>query len=212
MSSSTTTSSSSVKSWTSSALNKSESVLSKLLEGFSSKYFYNIVLVGLILYAPLAAPKLSPSFSGLFNNYIVKLIYVFLLAYLVSNRNIKVAIVSSIVLVLGMFVLKRFDSKEGFDGDASETAKNSVEPAETRKVTFAEEDNMTQVTGIESDLSNISAEASHSDTLQPAKLAAAENIAMAQGPSEEVIDVCGSRLSKDGYTGYAETNDSLAEY
>ncbi len=199
----------SLKSLSSSALNKTDSVLSKWLKGFSNQYLFNIVLIVLILYAPVAAPKLGKSFSGLLNNYIVKIVYVFFLAYLLSNRNIKVAVVTSLIIVIGMFLLKRFESNENF---ADVEAEQSQEQPVQRKVTFAEEaQDLTQVSGYQMDLGNIPAEATHDDALKPLKVNT-QNIEVAQGPMEEVIDVCGSRLSKDGYSGYAETDESLGGF
>jgi hypothetical protein len=201
----------SLKSWSSSALDKTDTVLSKWLKGFSNQYLFNIILIVLILYAPIAAPKLDKSIAGVLNNYIVKIVYVFFLAYLLSNRNIKVAVVTSLIIVVGMFLLKRFDTNENFADVQTEQVKEQEKPVE-RRVKFADqEQDISQVSGIQMDLGNIPAEATHDDALKPLKTNT-ENIKVAQGPMEEVIDVCGSRLSKDGYSGYAETDVSLGDF
>ena len=96
-------------------LQNTESVISKGMGVFEkNSYLKNIVLVLLILYAPLAAPMVGKTVVGLLNNYAVKFVYIFVLAYLLSN-NIKVSFLTSIVLVLGIYVLKKL-SQENMEG------------------------------------------------------------------------------------------------
>jgi hypothetical protein len=87
---------------TESALNTGMSVFNK------NNYVKNLVLVLLILYAPLAAPMVGKSIATILNNYAVKLIYVFVLTYLLSN-SVRVSILTSIVIVLGIYLLKKFN-------------------------------------------------------------------------------------------------------
>ena len=104
------------------ALNKTESLLSKPMSIFGNNYVKNIALVILLLYAPSAAPIISPAVEVLLHNYAIKLIYVFVLAYLLSG-SIRVSVLTSVVIVLGIFLLKKIGS-EHFEGNIKKVVKN----------------------------------------------------------------------------------------
>jgi hypothetical protein len=92
---------------------------------FGNNYVKNIALVILLLYAPAAAPVISPAFGILLQNYAIKLIYVFVLAYLLSG-SIRVSVVTAVVIVLGIFLLKKFRS-EHFEGNVEKVVRNQKE-------------------------------------------------------------------------------------
>ncbi len=233
----------SVKSFSASALDKTDKVLTSALRVFSNNYLYTVVLVLLILYAPAAAPMLSKSVAGILGNYAVKFIYVFLLAYLLS-KSVKISLVTTVVIVVGIFVLKKFGNNENFDGSGSDVSgvsivdklqgkvevnemKEEQEEQEEEEEEYDEDSELQQepvvnrqevikpVMQVEADtkgpvaadlLTNVNAEADHKDTLKP--LVPKE---IAQAVTEaDVIDVCGSRLNKDGYTGFDERPDNYA--
>jgi hypothetical protein len=165
----------SLKNFSNKALTTSESFLSKSMSVFGNKYLKNFALVLLLLYAPAAAPSISPAVAGLLQNYAIKLIYVFVFAYLLSE-SIRVSIVTSVVIVLGIFLLKKFGS-EHFEGEIIENNNLKEIPSEPvinraeltkAKLTKAE---CNVAENIEANaLNNITeynAMANHSDALQP---------------------------------------------
>ena len=112
----------SLKSFSAKAFNTTESLLSKPMSVFGNNYLKNIALVILLLYAPAAAPTISPAVELLLHNYAIKLIYVFVLAYLLSG-SVRVSVVSAVVIVLGIFLLKKF-GLEHFEGNLKKVVKN----------------------------------------------------------------------------------------
>lgn len=112
----------SLRSFPGKALSTTESLLTKPMSVFGNNYLKNIALVVLLLYAPAAAPAISPAVGSLLQNYAIKLIYVFVLAYLLSG-SIRVSVVTSVVIVLGIFLLKKFRS-EHFEGNVEKVVEN----------------------------------------------------------------------------------------
>lgn len=221
----------SVKSFSASALDKTDKVLTKSLSFLSNNYLYTAILVLLILYAPAAAPMLSRSMAGLLGNYAVKFIYVFLLSYLLS-KSVKVSLVTTVVIVVGIFVLKKFGNNENFDGSGSDMSDSDmssvVSEKKMQKVEVQEdielpsepvvdrEEAIKPVKQVEAEgkvpvaadlLSNVHADADHVDTLKPLVQEVKKEVKATEG---DVIDVCGSRLNKDGYSGFDQTPDNYA--
>jgi len=193
---------SSVRSLTNKALDTTDRVLTKQLGIFSNSYLNNVVLVALILYAPAAAPMLNASLVKFFGNYAVKLVYVFLLAYLLA-RSVKVALLTSVIVVVGAYLLKKIGGAEHFTQaeaeqehelpkepviDRAALQKPASQQVETNKLTAA------------NDVDHPHADADHSNSLQTDN----RTQQLTQPSSDDVIDVCGSRLSSDGYSGYDE--------
>ena len=104
---------SSITTTTSNLLSSAESTVDSTLKKLSNNYVSTLLLVVLIAYAPLAAPKLHPHLVGILGNYAVKFVWLFLLAYLMS-KNVKVSVVASLVVVLVAIILKKLHL-EGFD-------------------------------------------------------------------------------------------------
>lgn len=226
----------SVKSISMQALDKTDQVLTRSLGFLSNSYIYNIVLILLILYAPVAAPMIGNSLAGLFGNYAVKFVYVFLLAYLLS-KSVKVALLTSVVIVVGIFILKKFNYSEHLDASdimsegvnvkkveedsqysqdsSSEQELSNYEGSKKVEIVSApayvvptqEEILSTQdnVSGpVAADITNqILADATYENTLPPPvkKVNLEESV---KSSPEDIINVCGSRLSADGYTGFDE--------
>ncbi len=219
----------SVKSFSMSALDKTDKVLTKSLSFLSNNYLYTVILVLLILYAPAAAPMLSRSMAGLLGNYAIKFIYVFLLAYLLS-KSVKVSIVTTVVIVIGIFVLKKFGNNENFDGSGSDVLGSDVSGVQlVQKIELQEDVELPQEPVVDREqaikpvkevsvegkvpvaadlLTNVHADAEHVDTLKP--LVPEENKEIKAATEADVIDVCGSRLNKDGYTGFDQNPDNFA--
>jgi len=112
----------SLKYYSSKTLNTTESFLTKSMSVFGNNYVKNIALVVLLLYAPAAAPAIGPAVGALLQNYAIKLIYVFVLAYLLSG-SIRVSVLTAVVIILGIFLLKKFRS-EHFEGNMKNEKKH----------------------------------------------------------------------------------------
>lgn len=220
----------SIKSFSVSALDKTDQVLTKSLSFLSNNYLYTVILVLLILYAPAAAPMLSKSMAGLLGNYAVKFIYIFLLAYLLS-KSVKVSLVTTVAIVVGIFVLKKFSNNEHFDGTGSDASGTDIsgtqipqeiklqqielpqEPVIDReqvvKTVMETVEKVTAPVPVGVDLlSNVQADANYVDTLKP--LVVEEKKEIITVNDSDVINVCGSKLSKDGYSGFDEHSDNFA--
>ena len=128
----TTLSASSVINTVSSSLSSAESTVEKSLSLLSNKYINNLLLVLLVAYLPYAAPSIGKSMVGILNNYAVKFIYIFLIAYVLSKNmstkgSVKVATVTALIIVLGVLILKNMDGSEHLDNvsnQESEQPKN----------------------------------------------------------------------------------------
>jgi hypothetical protein len=222
-----------VKSFSISALDKTDQVLTKSLGFLSNNYLYTVILVLLILYAPAAAPMLSRSMAGLLGNYAVKFIYVFLLSYLLS-KSVKVSLVTTVAIVVGIFVLKKFNNDEHFDGSGSDVDETDLSETDLSETDLSETDlSGTDLSGtvqnivlpqepvidreqiikpvvedvdkvpVAADLlSNVHADATHVDTLKPLVIEEKKEVVVNE---TDIINVCGSRLSKDGYSGFDKT-------
>jgi hypothetical protein len=104
---------SSITTTTSNLLSSAESTVDSTLKKLSNNYVSTLLLVVLIAYAPLAAPKLHPHLVGILGNYAVKFVWLFLLAYLLS-KNVRVSVLVGLVVVLTAIILKKLHL-EGFD-------------------------------------------------------------------------------------------------
>jgi len=251
----------SIKTMSENALNSTDMLLTRSLGFLSNNYLYSIVLVFLILYAPIAAPKLGPSILGLFGNYAVKFLYIFLLSYLLS-KSVKVAIATSIVLVIGTLILKKLNQENFADSEeiqseqvhaeqvhaeqvhaeqvhaeqvhaeqvhaeqvhaervhaervhaeqvrAEQVHAEQVHAEQERRVSFKlpQESVADEVNPVAAEANTAFANAEHTDTLKPIQLSKISTEEESQLSSEDVIDVCGSRLSSDGYSGYDKLKD-----
>jgi hypothetical protein len=92
----------------------SESPLNKLFKDVSSN---STVMVGsvfsllLILYASVAAPKLPKKVAEFFDNSLVKLLYMFMIAYL-ATKNPALSLIVSVILLLTIQTLSTYDTAE----------------------------------------------------------------------------------------------------
>jgi hypothetical protein len=84
-----------------SGLNDTETsnLSSSLTDLGNNKIFNSVIVIILVLYVTLAAPKLPKSIASIFDWTIVKLLYIFLIGYLAS-RNPAVSLIVAIVLLV----------------------------------------------------------------------------------------------------------------
>jgi hypothetical protein len=181
------------------ALKTTEVFLEKPMSVFGNSFLKNLVLVLLILYAPAAAPMLSQGVVHLLGNYAVKLVYIFVLAYLLSG-SIRVGVVTSVVIVLGIFLLKKFrhESLENVKLDVS-VKEMPTEPVVDRLQLTKSEcgvagnveanplDNITQYNAM----------ASHEDSLKPQLLEDMEPV---------------TKATLEDYVGYDESEGTQSNF
>jgi hypothetical protein len=94
----------------------------------SNKIMNSVVAIFLILYAVLAAPKLPKSVAKVFDYTLVKLVYMFLIAYL-ATKNPSVAIISAATLLITIQTLSSYDTA---DKIVDAVQSNNVVAVETR--------------------------------------------------------------------------------
>lgn len=114
MASTESSSASSVYNSVKSTLLTTEASLEKGLSVLSNKYVNTALIVLLVGYLPYAVPSIGKSMVGILNNYAVKFIYVFVLAYVLS-KSVKVATLTSLIIVLGILILKNLSHSEPLD-------------------------------------------------------------------------------------------------
>merc|ERR1712188_184251 len=79
----------------------SRQVDSFLRSVYSNKTANAVIGLFLVLYASLAAPKLPRSVAKIFGNKVFKMVFLFLVAYM-SSRNVSVAIIAAVALIISM--------------------------------------------------------------------------------------------------------------
>lgn len=77
----------------------------------NNKILSSILAMFLVLYAAMAAPKLPKNIVKMFDNVVVKLVYMFLMAYLVS-KNPSVAIISAVGLLITIQTLSYYEASD----------------------------------------------------------------------------------------------------
>lgn len=92
----------------------SRSVESKLKECLANPYIMSVLKISLALYAAQLAPRLPDVVTKVFSNTVVKIFTVAIIAYL-ANVDFQLAIIISIVFVLGSNVLSGRSFSESYD-------------------------------------------------------------------------------------------------
>lgn len=85
---------------------KFDETVKSSLSFLDNKYASAILALVLILYASMAAPKLSPSIAKLFDSNWVKLLFFFLIAFY-SKKDPTVAIIAAIAVLVSLQTLSR---------------------------------------------------------------------------------------------------------
>lgn len=202
-----TTSSSTLDSLKSSSMNllsSAESTVSKSLKVFSNNYLSTLFLVILVSYAPLAAPSLSKSIADILNNYAVKFIYIYLLAFLLS-KSVRVATLTSLIIVVGMLLIKKLHGSENMESVSSKS-KTETEAKSHQEAVQPKKGILSKIL----DLGNV-ASADHSDVMQPKEspvTVAKQEMEAHLGRKlndDEVMSVCADKYDGD-VTGYDESD------
>ncbi len=79
---------------------------------FTDKISGSIISLIIVLYAGLAAPKLPKSIANLFKSRIFKIIILSFIAY-TSSKNVSIAIISTVALVISMQTLSKHEETNG---------------------------------------------------------------------------------------------------
>lgn len=197
-----------------------ESTVEKALNVFSNKYVRSLVLVALLAYAPFAAPKLPPSVVSIMGNYAVKFVYLFVLAYLLSN-SVKIATVSALTITLVAVLLKKLqlenfagenvDAKCGavmkvknlqMDNDSNNPLVTVRRTGETVTVPLTEND----VANGHQDRNQNAGHATHTETLHPGHVQIVKKTTVTD-PTED--QKCGGDVHGEApYTGFDEFVES----
>ena len=91
-----------------------QKIINDLLAQLENKYVGTIVSLFLVLYGGLARPELPEFIKQLLGNDIVRVLYVFLLAYL-AEKNVQVALVCAVVFMVLNGLWADAEVKEAFE-------------------------------------------------------------------------------------------------
>jgi len=136
-------SSSSINSIKSSLFTAEQSIEKGLAELLKNKYVKPLLTVLLLAYLPIAAPSIGSAMVGVLNNYAVKFVYIFLLAYILSN-SVKASLLTSVVIVIGILVIKKMSS-ENFESVSQGHKKKNLLAALLNNVQSAQKINTSAV-------------------------------------------------------------------
>lgn len=124
-----------------------QKIINDLLAQLENKYVGTIVSLFLVLYGGLARPELPEFVKQLLGNDIVRVLYVFLLAYL-AEKNVQVALVCAVVFMVlnGLWadaeVKEAFESldEEDYEDEEEEPDMGDVETFEDEEEEFYDDD------------------------------------------------------------------------
>uniref|UniRef100_A0A6C0E8X5 Uncharacterized protein n=1 Tax=viral metagenome TaxID=1070528 RepID=A0A6C0E8X5_9ZZZZ len=109
-----------------SLINSFDKTMKEYLKVFDDKYVSAGATLFLIVYASYAAARLPSNLSRLFDNLLVKLFMFFMLIYILQ-KDVKVALVSSVAVMVVLMALNSFKTNEMMDGDLSGEEHQSEE-------------------------------------------------------------------------------------
>jgi len=117
-----------------------QKIINDLLAQLENKYVGTIVSLFLVLYGGLARPELPEFIKQLLGNDIVRVLYVFLLAYL-AEKNVQVALVCAVVFMVLNGLWADAEVKEAFESLDEEDYEDEEEEPDMGDVeTFEDED------------------------------------------------------------------------
>lgn len=117
-----------------------QKIINDLLAQLENKYVGTIVSLFLVLYGGLARPELPEFVKQLLGNDIVRVLYVFLLAYL-AEKNVQVALVCAVVFMVLNGLWADAEVKEAFESLDEEDYEDEEEEPDMGDVeTFEDEE------------------------------------------------------------------------
>jgi len=115
-----------------------QKIINDALAALENKYIGTIVSLFLVLYGGLARPELPSFVKNLLANDIVRVLYVFLLAY-ISESNVQIALVCAVVFMVLNGLWADAEVKEAFENLDDEDWTNAEE-VETFEDDYEEEE------------------------------------------------------------------------
>ena len=115
-----------------------QQMLNDALAALENKYIGTIVSLFLVLYGGLARPELASFVKNLLANDIVRVLYVFLLAY-ISESNVQVALVCAVVFMVLNGLWADAEVKEAFE-NLDDEDWTDAEEVETFEDAYEEEE------------------------------------------------------------------------
>ena len=128
---------STITSTSESVMNSVDTHVSRGLHFLGNKYLHNLLLVILILYAVYFAPRMNLPFAKVLDNYAVKFICVFLLAYLLS-KSVRVGLLVAVVIVVGALLSKKLNNSDKQEHFSVSAASEMVMDAGSNVVSYGE--------------------------------------------------------------------------
>jgi len=118
-----------------------QKMLNDALAALENKYIGTIVSLFLVLYGGLARPELPSFVKNLLANDIVRVLYVFLLAY-ISESNVQVALVCAVVFMVLNGLWADAEVKEAFENLDDEDWTETADEVENFEEDYEEEPEM----------------------------------------------------------------------
>ncbi len=118
-----------------------QQMLNDALAALENKYIGTIVSLFLVLYGGLARPELPSFVKNLLANDIVRVLYVFLLAY-ISESNVQVALVCAVVFMVLNGLWADAEVKEAFENLDDEDWTETADEVENFEEDYEEEPEM----------------------------------------------------------------------
>jgi len=118
-----------------------QQMLNDALAALENKYIGTIVSLFLVLYGGLARPELPSFVKNLLANDIVRVLYVFLLAY-ISESNVQVALVCAVVFMVLNGLWADAEVKEAFENLDDEDWTEAADEVENFEEDYEEEPEM----------------------------------------------------------------------
>ena len=115
-----------------------QKMINDALAALENKYIGTIVSLFLVLYGGLARPELPSFVKNLLANDIVRVLYVFLLAY-ISESNVQVALVCAVVFMVLNGLWADAEVKEAFE-NLDDEDWTDAEEVETFEDAYEEEE------------------------------------------------------------------------
>ncbi len=118
-----------------------QQMLNDALAALENKYIGTIVSLFLVLYGGLARPELPSFVKNLLANDIVRVLYVFLLAY-ISESNVQIALVCAVVFMVLNGLWADAEVKEAFENLDDEDWTETADEVENFEEDYEEEPEM----------------------------------------------------------------------
>lgn len=97
----------------------------EVLKPLDNPYISTVVKVFLILYASMIAPELPENLSSLLKNKIVRIVLIFLIAF-IAVKDVQIALLSSIGLIVSIMALQKGNVIGDLVSDVAEVVEDTA--------------------------------------------------------------------------------------